>query len=454
VSDVGKIIELAARHERAQQVLSEDAVALVFAERHRGGLLFDHDIGAWFRWTGTHWQQERTRLAFEWVRQLARELSETEKRPLRSRVRKSSFANGVEKFTQVDRAFAVTSESWNRDPFLLGTPGGTVDLCTGVMRPADPDDRINKITAIEPAASPGCPRWLQFLEESTGGDEAMIRFLQIWCGYSLTGSTREHAFVFCYGPGKNGKTTFLKTAAGILGDYAATAAMTTFTASRLEQHPTDLAGLAGARMVTASETEEGHSWAEVRIKQLTGGDPIKARFMRQDFFTYTPSFKLTIVGNHAPNLHNVDEAARRRINIVPFTRTPTNPDKELYEKLVTEWPGILRWMIEGCLDWQINGLVPASAITTATADYFDNQDLFAQWLEEKCDAEPDNEFKSATAAQLFKSWSEFAQAAGEEPGSRKGFGMLLQRRGFVADRTDKSRLWRGLRLKVEGYDYE
>lgn len=449
VSEDDKIGRLAKRRQKARASgLSEDSVALAFVEGRRRLLRYDHDAGRWYRWAGTHWQEERTRLAFEWVRQLARELAEDDEKN-NARVRKVSFANGVEKFAQSDRAFAVISDIWDSDAFLLGTPVGTVDLRTGIMREPDPTDYISKLAAAAPANAANCPRWLAFLDESTGGDAAMVRFLQQWCGYCLTGDTREHAFVFCYGPGKNGKSTFIGTVSGILGDYAATAAMTTFTATRFEQHPADLAALRGARMVTASETEEGHNWAEVRIKQLTGGDKISARFMRQDWFSYTPVFKLTVIGNHMPNLRNVDEAARRRINVVPFIRTPKQVDKQLSDKLRGEWPGILRWMINGCLDWQANELTPAPAIATATRSYFEDQDLFGQWLEERCCVGEHNTSKSA---ELFKSWSEFAQASGEQSGSRKTFASMLQRRGCIMERTMKSRQWRGLRLKVEGYD--
>ena len=166
----------------------------------------------------------------------------------------------------------------------------------------------------------------------------LIRYLQQWCGYCLTGDTREHALVFVYGGGGNGKSVFLNTVSGILSEYAVTAAMDTFTASRDSKHPTDLAMLRGARMVTASETEEGKPFAEARIKQMTGGDPISARFMRQDFFTFLPQFKITIVGNYRPTLQNVDEAFRRRFNIIPFTRKPDKPDKALESKLHAEAP--------------------------------------------------------------------------------------------------------------------
>ena len=177
------------------------------------------------------------------------------------------------------------------------------------------------------APVPGdCPRWLKFLDETTNGDAGLIRFLQQWCGYALTGITREHALVFVYGPGGNGKTVFLNVVNEILNDYATVAAMDTFTASKTDKHSTDLAMLHGARLVTASETEEGRAWAEARIKQITGGDRVTARFMRQDNFTYVPQFKLMIIGNHKPVLHNVDEAAQRRFHIVPFMIRPETPD--------------------------------------------------------------------------------------------------------------------------------
>jgi putative DNA primase/helicase len=265
----------------------------------------------------------------------------------------------------------------------------------------------------------------------------------------LTGDIREHALVFCYGRGGNGKTTLLNTVTAILGDYAQTAAMETFTAAKYAAHPTDLAMLNGARLVTAAETEEGRAWAETRIKQITGGDPISARFMRCDFFTYKPAFKLMIIGNHEPTLRNVDEAARRRFNVVPLDRTPKTVDKQLQDKLGAEWPGILRWMIEGCLAWQANGLAPPESVRAATDSYFDNQDLVSQWLEDKCDVDPGNQFKTATSAELFKSWSDYAKAGGDPSGSRRSFARVLERRGLRQFRRGKerARAWQGVRLR-------
>jgi putative DNA primase/helicase len=409
--------------------LTEDGVALAFAEKFKDRLRYCHHTGSWFEWSGTHWRREETKLAFSWARHTCRQLAQEQgaKNGEAKTLAKAATAAAVERFAQSDRAFAVSSEIWDRDPMLLGTPGGTVDLRTGKLRPAEQGDFITKLTAVAPAETADCPLWLKFLNEATGGDTELIRFLQQWAGYCLTGDTREHALVFSYGPGGNGKTVWLNTMYGILAEYAVNAAMDTFTASQNDRHPTDLAMLRGARMVCASETEEGRAWAETRIKQLTGGDTISARFMRQDFFHFRPQFKLTVIGNHKPILRNVDDAARRRFNVVPFIRKPAKPDKELENKLKAEWPKILHWMILGCLDWQKNGLIQPKSVADATATYFSEQDTLRQWLDECCDEGPN---ESATMAALFKSWTEYALANGEKPGTTKWFSQAMQRFGF------------------------
>ncbi|MGH7058698.1 MAG: phage/plasmid primase, P4 family, partial [Acetobacteraceae bacterium] len=321
--------------------LTEDAIARAFAEQHAEHLRFDHDAGAWFRWDGNIWRREETMLAFEWCREQCRAAAAgLDNAKLRAVLGRASTASAVERFARADRAFAVTAATWDRDPFLLGTPAGTVDLRTGRLRSPMQTDFVSKSTAVAPADRADCPRWRQFLEDATRGDAGFVGFLRQWCGYCLAGDIREHALLFIFGPGGNGKTVLLNTVSTILGDYAATAAMDTFTASQGDRHPTDLAMLRGARLVSVSETEEGRSWAETRIKALTGGDAISARFMRQDFFTFKPTFKITVIGNHKPILRNVDEAARRRFNLAPFVFKPTAPDKVLEEKLRAEHPAI------------------------------------------------------------------------------------------------------------------
>ena len=246
----------------------------------------------------------------------------------------------------------------------------TYDLRTGVGRTPDPLDYITKKTACC-CAPPGTPHplWDGFLDRVTNHDTELQTFLQRWCGYCSTGFTWEHVFAFLYGSGANGKSTFVNTIRAILGTYATVADTSTFLATKSERHPTDLAKLHGARLVVAIETQKGRRWDETKIKAITGGDKITARFMRQDFFDFTPKFKLMICGNHKPQLTSVDEAMRRRLLLVPFTvQIPKDErDPKLTDKLKAEWPAILRWMIDGCLEWQrLGGLTIKTACNSGS----------------------------------------------------------------------------------------
>ncbi len=434
--------------EDAEEIeLTEHAVAEEFARRHAEVLRYCHHTGAWFFWTDTHWERNETKLAFTWARRLVAELNTSAEFKTKAITGKAAFAGAVERFAQADERLAVTSTAWDQNPWLLGTPGGTVDLRTGILRPANSAECITRVTAVAPAATAACPVWLRFLNEATAGDQALIRFLQLWSGYCLTGDTREHALLFIYGPGGNGKGVFLNTIAGVMGAYAVTASMETFTASPGDRHPTDLAMLQGARLVSASETEEGRSWAESRIKQMTGGDPITARFMRQDFFTYQPQFKLTIVGNHKPGLKSVDEAARRRFNIVPFTHEPMTKDAELPERLRAEWSGILRWMIEGCRAWSEGGLQRPSVVYEATAEYFEAQDLFGRWMAERCIRDPHLSSKPGTLLEDYRTW---AITNGEVPPTASQFRSALEKvRGIRLTKYAGTRLAMGIGIKPE-----
>jgi putative DNA primase/helicase len=187
--------------------------------------------------------------------------------------------------------------------------------------------------------------------------------------------------VFLFGTGANGKSVFVSTVMGILGDYAIVAPMETFVASKYDRHPTEIAKLMGARLVVAQETQKGRRWDESKIKMLTGGDKLTGRFMRGDFFDFKPTHKLLISGNHKPSLRNVDEAIRRRLLLVPFVvQIPAaERDPRLVDKLKAEWPAILRWMIDGCLEWRRDGLRVPAVVRTATDEYLADNDTLAQW---------------------------------------------------------------------------
>jgi putative DNA primase/helicase len=266
------------------------------------------------------------------------------------------------------------------------------------------------------------------------------------CGYILTGVTQEEAMFFAWGTGANGKSKFLQAISGVLGDYARVAPIETFIDSKNQNHPTDLAGLQGARLVTASETEQGRRWAESKVKSLTGGDRIPARYMRQDFFEYTPQFKLLVAGNHKPGLRTVDEAMRRRFNLLPFTVTipPNERDGELGEKLKAEWSGILRWAIEGCLAWRREGLNPPAVVTAATERYFVEEDAFARWIEDRTERK-DGFFESSSA--LWEDWKEWTDSTGEFAGKQKQFSLTLEARGYCKDRNNKARGFKGIALR-------
>jgi putative DNA primase/helicase len=411
---------------------TDEALALAFTAAHADRLRYVAGWGRWFIWTRSVWKADDTLRAFDLARAICRSASSLcGNAKVAVVVASAKTVAAVERLAKADRRHAATVDQWDADPWLLNTFGGVVDLRTGTMRPHRPDDSMTKITPTPPGGD--CPLWRTFLARVTGGNSALQAFLQRAAGYALTGSTREHALFFFYGSGGNGKGVFLNTLTGVLGTYAAVASMETFTASQCDRHPTDIAMLHGARLVTAQETEEGRYWAEARIKGMTGGDPISARFMRQDFFTFVPAFKLFVAGNHKPALRNVDEAIRRRLHLVPFeVQIPLEErDASLTEKLKGERPGILAWAIAGCQEWQRIGLAPPMAVRDATCDYLEAEDALGQWLHECCD-------QSAalwdSSASLFASWRVWGKRTGEFVGSQKRFSQAITARRFKPQR--------------------
>jgi putative DNA primase/helicase len=418
----------------------QDAVALAFARCYGETFRYVAKWNRWLEWDGVRWRFEDTLNAFDKARALLRASSDGAAKA------DAKTVAAVVTLARADRLIAATHEQWDADPWLLGTPKGTVDLRTGELGAASPDDYITKITAVAPDRNCPTPLWRKFLDRVTNGDRELQRYLQRVCGYALTGDISEEALFFSYGTGANGKGTFWETAARILRDYHKVASMGMFLWSAQDRHPTEMASLQGARLVTAMETQHGRHWDEEKVKALTGGDTISARFMRQDPFQFVPQFKLAPSGNHRPRIRNVDEGIRRRMNLIPWLVTigKGERDGKLKQKLKREWPGILAWMIEGSLEWQRLGLAPPPAVVGATEEYLAAEDTLGQWLTERCRQGAD---KWVATDELFRSWKLWCARAREWPGSKNQFAQKLVERAFTLRKYGGQRGVAGLELK-------
>ncbi len=431
---------------------TEDALAVSFTRRYQRDWRYIAAWGKWLMWDGQRWRAEETLAATDLIRHVCRHAAvRADSSKVAAKLAASSTVGGVERLARTDRRHAATTDEWDADIWLINTPGGVVDLRTGRMRPHDRADRMTKIASATLVPGSACPTWLRFLEQVTGGDTELQSYLQRMFGYCLTGATSEHALFFLYGTGANGKSVFVNTLFTLLGDYAANAPMDTFMETRGDRHPTDLAGLRGSRFVGATETEQGRRWNESKIKEITGGDRVSARFMRQDFFTYVPQFKLVIAGNHKPAIRNIDEAMRRRLHLIPFTITvpPEKRDKQLQTKLLAEANGIFSWGVEGCLAWQREGLRQPQSVLDATDEYFEDEDAIGQWMGERCYVGP---AARAPTADLFADWREWAGKHGEFVGSIKRFSETLVSRRFARWRNPKGAMgFEGIGLQPKEY---
>jgi putative DNA primase/helicase len=443
--EVHSVATSISRYERAkpmslEQEETEDSLALKFASLNPQ-LRYVSIWGKWMRWNQTVWQADETLWISDLVRKHLRLFV-----PYKRVFLKATSVAAVEKLIRSDRRYAATVDQWDADDHLLNTPTGMIDLNDGTSHPPNPKFHMSKSTLVGPGGE--APRWQRFLSEVTDQDIEYQLFLQRMIGYAVSGFTHEHALFFIYGQGGNGKSIFLNSIQAVMGDYAKVASMETFTDSKFERHPTDLAMLQGARMVFAQETESGRDWAESRIKSLTGGDPITARYMRQDFFTYLPKFKLLISGNHLPRLRNVDEAIQRRLHLLPFTCTFNGNDRDskLADKLVSEYGGILQWIIDGAVAYEQHGLAPPPMVREATEAYFETEDLFKHWLVDCCEQALD---ACENPSRLFESFKAYAEAANDRAGNLREFRARLRKAGFKPGNSSSKggRFWQGLILK-------
>jgi len=439
-----------ARRSAGEHDLTHDGLALGLGERWRDEARYVEVWKRWMLFEGVLWRQDdrlghMTR-ARAYLREVAARIGATQKDAAKQ-LRKEETVKKVLSLARSNPNQAATVEQWDADPWLLGTPGGVVDLRTGELRPGRPTDYITKATACAPARiGTPAPLFERFLARVTDGRVDLQDYLQRFFGSALTGDVRDHVLPFAYGVGSNGKSVLLNTISGLMNEYAVTIATEMLMVSHNDRHPEELARLRGVRLAVGSETEEGTRWAEARIKRLTGGDPITARYMRQNTFEFRPTFKLLISGNRRPSLGAVDEAIRRRVHLLPFDVIipPEERDLGLTEKLKAEWPAILRWCIEGCLKWQTEGLRPPESVRSATDDYLESEDAIALWLEESFTRDPNGWASNET---LFASWAKWAQRTGEAVGSQKRLTGALKERKFAPGRKGGDRGFGGLRVK-------
>ncbi len=412
----------------------------------------------WYVWNGGRWEPDAVLLADHLIgkvlQRIASKLMRSGVSP-RDQAKNAAAAGklcsapthrNVRHVLRSDPRITATPDAFDFNHWILNTPGGMVDLVTGDIVAHDPNELCSRITRVAPDADMLCPEWKRFLVEATGHDTHLQLYMQRLAGYALTGSIEEQMLAFVWGSGGNGKGTWLNTIMEVMHDYAVAASMDTFTSSKYDKHSSDIAGLAGARLVSAIETEHGKRWDEQRVKSLTGGDPIRAHFMRQDYFTYLPQFTLIFAGNHKPEIRSIDAAIKRRFHLVPFTITPKQIDGRLRDKLREEYPAILHWCIEGCLAWQQQGLNPPEAVRAATHEYFADEDPIQRWIDEVCVRDAQYTTPMLT---LFRSWEDWAGARGEHVGNVKRLSQILLTKKYerVLEKKTRRSAFEGLAVR-------
>jgi putative DNA primase/helicase len=338
----------------------------------------------------------------------------------------------------------VRPEDLDADPWLFNCANGTLELKTGLLRPHRREDLLTKVSPVEYDPSARCGLWLEFLRWAMKDDEGMVAYLQRVAGYCLTADVSEQCLWFFHGAGANGKSTFLTTLLAMLGDYGAQGAPGLLAQKGGEAHPTEQADLHGRRLVAVIETEEGKRLAEATLKQLAGGDRIKARKMRQDFWEFEPTHKFFLAANHKPVIRGTDHAVWRRIKLVPFTATVAEheKDRDLPKKLRAELSGILAWAVRGCLAWRRDGLQEPEAVTRATRQYRGDQDTVEGFLHACCLQHPSAKAKSSL---LFDAYVEFS---GDKLLTSKAFGDRLREKGFESKKGGGGcYFWHGLGLQ-------
>jgi len=408
-------------------------------DRHGKDLRYLAAASEWCVWDGTRWGRdadgEIVRRAIETVRAINEEIkAEKDNNHRNWLVRHQQNSEGAKKIESMIKlakslpGIPVKHSDLDSDHWALNLKNGTVDLRSGLLRPHQREDLHTLRIELEYDPDAECPTWLRFLREVMDGDQELVEYLQRAIGYTISGTIREHAFWIHHGRGRNGKSTFLDIVRALLGPYAETAAFDTFLNNRNRSGPRDdLADLAGKRMVSASESPEGCRLDEAVIKQITGGDPIRARALHKAGFVYQPTYKIHLAANHLPHIRGDDEGIWQRIHRVPWLVSfASKPDLTLPAKLRAELPGVLRWAVQGCLDWQQGGLQPPKGVLDAVADYRKDMDVVSLFLSECCVNALGARIAASDLYLAYKNWTE---QVGERPLTSRQFNERLRSRG-------------------------
>jgi putative DNA primase/helicase len=426
-------------------------------DRHGHQLVYVHTWNKALVYDGTRWKvddtDQVTRWAIDTVHALRDEAATAPTDAARAAARKHAARaqqhariRAMVALARSHHRIAISHHHLDPDPWLLNVANGTIDLTTGRLRPHDPADRCTRLAPVAYDPDASAPTWTAFLDQVLV-DPDTIAFLQRLVGYALTGVVRDHVLPMLVGDGSNGKSTLTGMLLAMLGDYAITSRSELLLTTRNDQHPTLLADLHGRRLVVISETGQGRNLNEDQVKTLTGGDRLRARRMREDFWEYSPSHKLLLVTNHLPDIRGRDHGIWRRIKRIDFptTITDANSDTALPERLRAELPGILAWAVRGCLDWQRHGLATPAAVRDGVEAYREATDVIGPFLAEHCRLADGLHVASADLYAAYRTW---CQQAGEQPASQKLLAQHLTRRGLTNRKFGKARQvhWFGIAL--------
>jgi putative DNA primase/helicase len=398
--------------------LTDTGNAELFGQLYGDQLRYDHRRHRWLLWRQGRWQPDVdgqvARLSVEASRARYEQAGQIE--DLRERQRVASWAITSESKMRLEASIAIArsvlpmadrGDSWDRNPWLLGVVNGVVDLKMGELRRGHPDDRITMSTGVEFDPDAECPRWEQFLNEVFGDDELIV-WLWRALGYSISGDTTEQCIFIGHGRGANGKTKFSEAIRAALGDYSYSSPFSTFELYQRAAIPNDLAALEFKRFVTSSETNDNTRLNEARIKAISGGDPITARYLHAEYFTFMPHLKLWLFVNHKPKVEDDSHGFWRRVRLIPFIRQFSGEaqDKKLGETLRAEAPGILSWLVRGCLEWQERGLDPVpEVVKVATREYREESDRLAGFISDRCAEHANATIKASDLYNEYKNWA-------------------------------------------------